>query len=155
LVSERDLAEAFSALLDIPLVTANDFPAKPVLEDRINKKFLKHARFIPLDDEPTGVGIAMADPLDDFTARAVEFVVKKPILRRVALPSDIDAAYERLYGDGQSALGQIVEHVGETTGDTTDDIERLKDLASEAPVIRLVNMLITQAVEEVPALLLE
>jgi hypothetical protein len=45
----------------------------------------------------------MADPLDDDAARALAFALDKPVIRQVALPADIEAAFERLYGTtGQS-----------------------------------------------------
>ena len=67
----------------------------------------------------------------------------------VAIPSELEAALERLYGAGKSALGQLVGDV-ETRVDELAfdaDIQQLKDLASEAPVIRLVSLLITNALE--------
>src|SRR5208282_1232507 len=84
-------------------------------------------------------------PLDDIAARALEFALDKEVRRRVALPADIEAAYERLYGEGRSAIDRISDAAGEREDDDRDaDLERLKDLASEAPVIRLVNALITR-----------
>jgi general secretion pathway protein E len=73
----------------------------------------------------------------------------KRVLPRVGIPSEIEMAYERLYGTNRSAMGQIVESIDmtESGGANEDDIEHLKDLASEAPVIRLVNLMITRAVE--------
>jgi general secretion pathway protein E len=65
----------------------------------------------------------------------------------VALRSEIDDLIERWYGQGRSAMGAIVETAeGEGSGDL-DDVEHLRDLASEAPVIRLVNLVIQRAVE--------
>jgi general secretion pathway protein E len=148
LISERALAEAFAAVLNVPIVSAADFPDAPVIEDRISRKFLKQARAIPLEDRPNGLVLAMADPLDNEVADALRFALRKPVLRRAALPADIEAAYERLYAAG-AAGGGSVGSAGTALGedDTTEDIERLKDLASEAPVIRLVNGLIARAVE--------
>jgi general secretion pathway protein E len=66
----------------------------------------------------------------------------------IAAPNEIDAALERLYGGGKSSMGQIVDTI--QTRDEDDDwgdVEHLKDLASEAPVIRLVNLMLTKALE--------
>src|SRR5215467_8013277 len=38
LVSERDIADAFSAWLGLPLATADEYPAAPILEDRLNRQ---------------------------------------------------------------------------------------------------------------------
>jgi general secretion pathway protein E len=148
LISERDLAEALSQLLDLPIAAASDYPAEPILEEQLGRKFLRDARVIPLREEDEGVVIAAANPLDTYATDAVRFAIGKPVILRVALPADLEAAHERLYGDGRSGIHEISEqskdHVDESIN---DDVDRLKDIASEAPVIRLVNLLITQAVE--------
>jgi general secretion pathway protein E len=148
LVSDRDLAEAYASLLGSPVLSRDQFPAEPVAPDRLSAAFLKRARLIPLAETDSAIVIGMADPLDDSSAGAVEFAVRKAVERRAAVPSDIDAVYDRLYAEGRSAIDRIYEAAGER-GDTDreSDLERLKDLASEAPVIRLVNTLVTQAVE--------
>ena len=145
LISEKALAEAYSDYLAVPVVTVRDFPDAPVLNDRISRKFLKRMRIIPLEDATAGLVLAMADPLDAAAIEALNFALKKPILRRVALAADIDAAYERLYG-GNGGTGSADTKLTRDE-EAGDDIERLKDLASEAPVIRLVNQLIDRAVE--------
>ncbi len=148
LVSERDMAEALSNRYELPLVKPSDYPQIPLLEEGVSSRFLKEARVIPLEEEEGEIVLAMADPEDDYTLSAIELVTGKRITPWVAIPSEIDDAYERLYGGGRSAMGQIVESLGmdEELVDL-DDIEHLKDLASEAPVIRLVNLMITRAVE--------
>ncbi len=148
LVSERDMAEALAPCLELPLVAASDYPAEAILEDRISAKFLKEARIIPLADSPERLELAMADPLDSYAIDAMRLSAGKPVLVRVGVPSDIEAAFERLYGSGSTSIEQILEDDAvQREEDTLQDIERLKDLASEAPVIRLVNHLISKAVE--------
>jgi general secretion pathway protein E len=148
LVSERHLASVYAELIGSPVLDPTDFPAEPVAAERLGRAFLKQARVIPLAESGDALVVAMADPLDDRAARALEFALDKPVHRRVALPADIEAAYERLYGEGRSAIDRISDAAGEREDDDRDtDLERLKDLASEAPVIRLVNAVITRAVE--------
>ena len=148
LVSERDLAEAVAKLLNLPLLSAKDYPDEPLFEEKVSRKFLKDAQLIPLADSPAALTVAAVNPLDTYAIEAMRFAVGKPVELRVAYPADFEAAYERLYGGGKSEIHQILE-AGETRHDdsASDDVERLKDIASEAPVIRLVNLLITRAVE--------
>lgn len=47
LISERELSEAFAGFLEMPLVSAKDFPAEPVLEDRLSAEFLRERHLIP------------------------------------------------------------------------------------------------------------
>ena len=148
LISDRDLAGVYATLIDSPIVTVDDFPAEPIAPDRLRAAFLKRARVIPLEDAGQSIVVAMADPLDDASVRAMQFAIGKTIDRRAALPADIDAAYDRLYGEGRTAIDEIYDAAGEREDtDRESDLERLKDLASEAPVIRLVNTLVTRAVE--------
>ncbi|MEI6737146.1 MAG: type II secretion system ATPase GspE, partial [Pseudomonadota bacterium] len=72
----------------------------------------------------------------------------KQVQTKLLAENDFDSVYERLYGAGKSSMGQIVDNI--STRDEEQefgDIEHLKDLASEAPVIRLVNLIINHALE--------
>ncbi len=150
LISDRDLAQAYASLLGSPVLTPTDFPAEPIELDRLRPAFLKRVRVVPIAETDQAIVIGMADPLDDAAARAVEFATGKQVERRAAAPTDIDAAHDRLYAEGRSSIDQISDAAGERdSGDKDSDLERLKDLASEAPVIRLVNTVITRAVEMV------
>jgi general secretion pathway protein E len=149
LVSERDLAEAFAHQYGLELVENRHFPDLPVIEEKdISARFLKEHRVLPLHEEERGIVLAMANPGDQYAIAAVELACGKRVLPRVGTPSDIEIAHDRLYGSGKSAMGQIVESMSlvENSVDP-DDIEHLKDMASEAPVIRLVNLMITRAVD--------
>jgi general secretion pathway protein E len=150
LISDRDLAQVYASMVGSELLGPHEFPAEPVAPDRLRAAFLKRARIIPIAETNAAVVVAMADPLDAASVRAVEFATGKAVERRAAVPTDIDAAHDRLYGEGRSAIDHIYEAAGERDdSDRDSDLERLKDLASEAPVIRLVNTLITRAVEMV------
>jgi general secretion pathway protein E len=148
LISDRELADALAQFLDLSLVSSKNYPQTPLFEDRLTQKFLRERHVLPVEDTPEHVALAMVYPRDDYAADAVRFAVGKAVIRRVALPNDLEAAFERLFGEGKSALRQIVDNTqARVTEGRDDDIDRLKDIASEAPVIRLVNHLITNATE--------
>jgi general secretion pathway protein E len=148
LASEPDIAAALAALLDLPLAAMADYPATPVLEDRLNRQFLREAQILPLGESAAGVAVAMVDPLNDYAAEAARFAAGKPVLRSVALPADFEAAFERLYGTGTSEIHKIAQETSARAEESiSDDVDRIKDSSSDAPVIRLVNHLILRAVE--------
>jgi general secretion pathway protein E len=143
LVTERQLAEAAATLLGRPVVTPDEYPA--VLPDcmaAVSPRFLRDARAVPLADIGGILYLAVADPLDTFTPAALAAAVGRRVSVAAAVPVELEAALNRLLP-------------AETPPVTTDDpdsapeqdAERLKDLASEAPVIRLVNQIIGRAVE--------
>jgi general secretion pathway protein E len=148
MVSGRDLADSLADQLDLPLASTADFPELPLLEERLSSKFLRDAQAVPLREDDDELAIAIADPTDSFVISAVQMAAGKRVKPYIAAPNEIDAALERLYGGGKSSMSAIVEGI-QTRDEEQDwgDVEHLKDLASEAPVIRLVNLLLTKALE--------
>ena len=146
LVSERDLAQAFSAVLGMKLIPEEEYPSVPVVEDAISPRFLKESRLLPLHLDNEQLVLVMADPTDQFSMESVAASTGLPVTPCVGQASEIDAAIEKLYGAGRSAMGEIVD--GLVDGEEgVEDVEHLRDLASEAPVIRLVNLIVQRAVE--------
>jgi general secretion pathway protein E len=148
LISERGLAEALAQLVGAPLVGPADYPEEPLFVDRLRPKFLRKAHALPIADGEQPL-LAMVDPLDVFTRKAVASALGRPVAVAVAVPIELEGALDRLYsepveaGDGEAMLDDIVADAEPAE----EDAERLKDLASEAPVIRLVNQMIARAVE--------
>ena len=149
LVSDRGLAEALAQLIAAPLVGAADYPDAPLFHDRLKPKFLRRVRAMPIAASDDRATLAMADPLDAFTRNAISAALGRHIAVAVAVPIELEAALERLYaelGEGGDAAEMLDEMIADAEP-AEEDAERLKDLASEAPVIRLVNQLIARAVE--------
>ena len=146
LVSERDHAEACSVVLGLPLASAKDMPELPPEGIALTARFMKQFHVVPVAEGDTHIDVLAADPQDPYALDAVRLATGKDVHTRVALRSEIDDLVERWHGQGRSAMGAIVETAEGGDGDM-DDVEHLRDLASEAPVIRLVNLVIQRAVE--------
>jgi general secretion pathway protein E len=149
LVSDRGLAEALAQLIAAPLVGAADYPDAPLFHDRLKPKFLRRVRALPIAASDDRATLAMADPLDVFTRNAIAAALGRSVAVAVAVPIELEAALERLYaelGEGSDAE-EVLDDMVADAEPAEEDAERLKDLASEAPVIRLVNQLIARAVE--------
>ena len=148
LVSERALAEATARLLQLTIAAPLDYPATAILPDRLRLKFLRKSGTLPLALDEQTITIAMADPLDRFAISSIGVVAQRDVEVRVAVPVDLEAAFDRLYGTQESpSTADDNEPVHSTNEAVEDDAERLKDQANEAPLIRLVNQLISRAVE--------
>lgn len=140
LVAERTLAGLFSAILALPLAGPERYPPAPVLPGSLPPRFLRAARAIPVALEPDGLALVVADPLDHFTQHAAGLATGLAIRLEIGVPIELEAALERLYPE-------TPEPAAPRPAMSEDDAERLKDLASEAPVIKLVNQIIAKAVE--------
>ena len=147
-VAQRDVSEALADQLGLPLVEAASYPELPILEERVSARFLRESRALPLAEDESELALAMADPTDEYTVNAFEMVTGRKVRPQVAIPMELEAALERLYGAGKSALGQILGDVEQRDDLAFDaDVQQLKDLASEAPVIRMVSLIITNALD--------
>ncbi len=146
LVTERGLAEGYAALLGLPIAGPDRYPAmEPLFGDRLTAKFLRSARALPVAEDDGCLLVAVADPLDSFTPAAIAAATGRTVSLLVGVPIELDAALDRLYADpNREAAAEAAEGGHEPM---EEDAERLKDLASEAPVIRLVNGIIARAVE--------
>ena len=146
LVSERDVAEAESSLLDLPLITTADLPEEAPDIGKLSVRYLKQNLLLPVSVTDTEMVVVMANPRDAFALKAMTMASGKKISPQVGVASEIENGIEKLFGVGRSAMGQIVDTLGEGSDDI-EDVEHLRDLASEAPVIRLVNLIMQRAVE--------
>jgi len=147
LVSERDVAEAEAALLELPLLRTADLPDEvPELPD-ISVRYLKQNLILPIAEANGDLTVMIANPRDEFARKALSMASGKNIITRVGIASEIENGIEKLLGGGRSAMGQIVDTLGAEDEGDIEDVEHLRDLASEAPVIRLVNLVMQRAVE--------
>ncbi|MGN6320922.1 type II secretion system ATPase GspE [Dyella sp.] len=147
LVSERDLAEAWAERLHAPLLAARDAPDMPPADLDVSVRFLKQQHVVPVRVGEDGIALVVADPADPYPLHALQLASGKPVAMCIGLRSEIDDLIERYYGQGRSAMGTIVENL-DGSGAEEEDVEHLRDLASEAPVIRLVNLILQRAVEQ-------
>lgn len=141
-VTEQALAQALSEQTGLRIVGPSDYPVAPIAVDCISSRFLRDIKAVPLRESPEGLEVAFVNPLDPFPETAIAFALQRNVKPVVARASDLEAALDRLYGTFAPP-----ESAGDTGGAGEDDLERLKDLASDAPVVRAVNSLLTRAVE--------
>jgi general secretion pathway protein E len=147
LIGERDLVEAAAEVLHLPMLAARECPDSPPSGVQVSVKFLKAHHVVPITESESEVGLLVANPMDRYPIDAMQLATGRTVAVRVGLQSEIDDLIERYYGSGRSAMGTIVENLSDEATRSEDDVEHLRDLASEAPVIRLVNLIIQRAVE--------
>ncbi len=139
LMSEDALCRALAASLHLGVAGPENFPAEALPVPDISAAFLHDRRALPLRFEGNKVVVAFANPLDGDAVAGLAFATGRQVTRMVSRGGDIDAAIDRLYS--AEAERDVEEEVDDA------DLERLKDLVSDAPVIRAVNRLIADAVD--------
>jgi general secretion pathway protein E len=138
LVAEEEVARGLAECLSLEVARPKDYPEAALFADRLGADFLRAYRVLPLHDNGTVVAVAMADPLDDETRRALELQLGKAVQILVAVPGELDRRLESLYGVALPAAAPAAVRSG--------DLERLREMASDTPVIRRVNLLLERAV---------
>ena len=152
-LTEIQLLTPLAQHFGVPFLPDGLYPDKPLEGVSFPVKYMKEYGFVPLKAEDNTLTIVMADPSNTLIINELKTAIGyKKIEVYLGAESDIAAAIDRYYGEGSTTIGDIVESVpieGEEWDLPEDDhdISHLRDMALEAPVIRIVNLLISRAIE--------
>ena len=147
LVSEADVAQALSEQLQIPLLTAADYPESAPVPEGLARDFLVSNNLIPIALSDNEACFAASVPQDAYLAKALAMAIDRPVKLVLGTEGDIARALEHMLSDNPAEDDEDQDR-DQFAGQSDDEfIEHLRDLASEAPVIRLVNQLIHRALD--------
>lgn len=144
-VAQRDVLSALAEQLGLPVAKLDSPPAITPETERLSPRFLKQCSLFPQRVEGSTLVVAMADPLDFEAIGGVRAATGLRVKAELATEGEIREALDRYYGESEQAEADVFREDGEGG---SADLEQLRDMASEAPVIRLVNAMIAQAVEK-------
>lgn len=136
---------------EIHYLEPEDLPKVPIVLEGISSRFIRENRVIPLELKNSVLKVLMASPEDKATIDALRVATSADIIVYVSDTAVLDEYISRFYGQETQNINRIIEDIGERglefLREEEEDIGYLKDLASEAPIIKLVNLFITRAVE--------
>ena len=138
-----ELVAGLAAYYGLAVMGAEDWPKAPVLPGALSTSFLREHKVLPIRADADKLVLAIADPAARAAVAAVQLATGKPIELKVGASEEILSAIERLKVETRSDTPVEAEVA---TGQSDDDIEHIKDLAVGAPVVRLVNQLLQDAV---------
>jgi general secretion pathway protein E len=140
----RDVMSTLAEQLTVPLIVIDGPPAVSPETEKLSPRFLRQFRCMPIALQDSSMTLAMADPLDFETLAAVRTFTGLRIDPVLASEQEILDAVDKYYGE----TDRISTREFDGDGQAAEDLEHLRDMASEAPVIRLVNAMIALAVEK-------
>ncbi len=142
----EEVLKAVAAQQALPYLSPEELPSTPPVLKELSPQYLRQSVACPIAIEGTTVTVATADPTDPLLLDELQQTLPLTIRLCVAPASAILEAIERAYG-ASTALQKIVEGMGtaDRQGDPEDDVGHLRDMAFEAPVVRLVNLLLEGA----------
>ena len=142
-IAARDVLSTLALQHSIPIATLDSPPPAAPELDGLSARFMRQSKFFPVALNGDTLTLAMADPLDFETISAVRGFSKLRIEVQLAGEPEILDAIERYFGERERQAGDA----DLDSAQAGEDLEHLRDMASEAPVIRLVNAMIALAVE--------
>jgi len=150
LMTEEELKPYLERFYGVPIATLSDFPQEPLLINNLSVQFMKEARFIPAQLTDNELTVIMSNPFDFYTLDAIRLATGHETRVLYGKEEGILFAIEQYYGSGFTSMEKIIEDIDSTSvyqGEDEESIDHLRDMASEGPVIRLVNLIITRAIE--------
>ena len=160
LITEDDILSALQAQSGMPIVSLVDYEADPELLNRVAGAIARIYKIIPLDFSNNILTVAMADPLDVQTLDDLRFMLNCQVKGAIASEDDIMAAIDRYYGTEMESVGELLKQIENEMGGSvalddeidedvdTVDIASLKTLAEQAPVVKLLNLILIQAIRD-------
>jgi general secretion pathway protein E len=151
LLTAEDVARALAGRLELPFLDRDEFPPTPPFLKKVSPHYMRQYRFCPLAVEDRTVLIACADPSDPTPLDDLRGVLGLDVRVAVATETAILEAIERYFGSGSTAVQKVIETIRDDEGSPDEaggeDLSSLRDMAFDAPVVRLVNLLIENAIK--------
>ncbi len=151
-IAEEDLLKILGNHFDFPYVSLKNFQGKNLFIESLSENFMREAKAVPLELKDNTLVIAINNAFDEHIIEAIRMATGYDLEVHLAKDSEISDAIDVLFSTDSSSMERIIENIGRDEGkeiavEDEGDVDHLKDLASEAPVIRLVNLIISRAVE--------
>jgi type IV pilus assembly protein PilB len=151
-----DILQVMANYLGTRVVSLRSVQFTPELLATIPANVARMYQCLPVGQQDGTVQIALADPLDTSRADEITFAVKKEVQVVVADPADIEKAIEQHYGQETEDVADILKELGadadiarEVSEAGAQDDERLMaNLANEAPIVKFVNLVLSQAIQD-------
>ena len=150
LLTENKFQSCLEEFYGVPLATQEDFPKETVLVNHLSIQFMKESRFVPARLMKNELTVIMSNPLDFYTIDAIRLATGYDVRVLYGKEEGIHWAIEQHYGSGVTSMEKIIEDIDgipEYNVEDEENVDHLRDMASEGPVIRLVNLIITRAIE--------
>ena len=153
-IHTQTLLETLSTELGLPYIKKDQYPNSglPVEGLSISEAFLREKIIFPLQLKENNLIVAVFDPFDLYTIEDLKVSLGKNIRVVLSSEQDILESIELHYGKGgSSAMDRMVGNINDDDLHGLDSMdestEHIRDMASEAPVIKLVNHIISEAIE--------
>ena len=146
LVKENDLVAALARQVGLEFVDLSDHQIDPSAAALVSDQVARRYRALPIGFDDSRLVVAMSDPSNVFALDDIRTITGLEVKPVVATAADIDSAI-RKYGQFDQSVEDITSEAASAAGEPTD-IDKIEAAIEDAPIVKLVNLLITQAVAD-------
>ena len=155
--SEWEIAAALGKQLNVPFITLSQYEIERDVLDSIPKDIILKYKIVPVDRTGDTLTVALPDPNNIFILDELRLLTKCQIVPVISFETDIEEAIDRYFRNSDSPTGALAEMMSEMAGgdenmeivqtDDDDDLD-LSVQVDDAPVIKLVNAVISEAINQ-------
>jgi type IV pilus assembly protein PilB len=145
LVTERDLVAALAQQIGIDFVDLAMVDIDPSATALISDSLARRYSALPIAYEDGRLVVAMADPANVFALDDIRTLTGLDVKPVVATRQDIAGAINRYHRMSED-IGDVVADLGEP--EPEEDLSKVRAVVEDAPIVKFVNLLITQAVND-------
>ena len=146
-VTREDVLKALAIQHKLPYIVRGEMPSPLPVVKNLSPKYLRQYVVCPVSVEGNILTVATSEPLNPMLLDDLRQATGCEIKLAVSSPEVILESIDRTYDGAATPLQRIVEGMeDERTGHGEEDVNHLRDMALEAPVIRLVNLLVENAI---------
>lgn len=159
LASEWEMAAALGKQLNVPFITLSHYEIDPQILASIPPDIVRRYQIVPVDRTGDTLTVALSDPSNIFLLDELKLLTKCNIVPVISFESDIKEAIDRYYGDDEGSMDEMLKDLSdeeietvhqnevEEIGGEDDLTEDISIQADDAPVIQLVNMVVSEAIK--------
>lgn len=153
-VSEEDIYLCLGTQLGMEVVDLKKTEIPKEAIKYVNPSMARIYNIIPIAFENGTLTVAISDPLNPHIIDDLHFMLDINIRAVLSNSEDIKAAIKKYYGEETESIADLIEEIekelpkGIEKIEEVTDVDSLKELANEAPVVKLLNLILAQAIKE-------
>jgi type IV pilus assembly protein PilB len=147
MVKETDLVAALARQVGLDYIDLGEHQIDPSAASLVSEQVARRYRAMPIGFEDSRLVVAMSDPSNVFALDDIRTITGMDVKPVVATAADIEAAI-RKYGQFEQSVEDMATEASSAAGQEVQDLDQVEAAVEDAPIVKLVNLLITQAVAD-------
>ncbi len=148
LIKESDLVAALARKIGLDFVDLTEFQVDASAASLIPEQVARRYRALPIGYEDSKLVVAMSDPANVFALDDIRTITGMQVKPVVATAADVEQAIRKYCSQLDQSVADMATEAAEEANEKAVDLGKVEAAVEEAPIVRLVNLLITQAVAD-------